>query len=153
MNQNPTLQIATEKGQITIICGHEKLDRNAIHQYLTRSYWSMGIDFATVNLAINNSICFGVFNASDQQIGFARLVTDSATFAYLCDVYMLEEYRGLGISKALMAQISAHEVMGKVRRAMLATRDAHGLYRQFGFAAIEKPEILMQINRPDIYKK
>lgn len=134
--------------------GHEYMDIISIHTFLSKTYWSEGICFETVKTAIENSLCFGAFNIENKQIGFARLVTDYATFAYLADVYVLEEYRGNGISKALMTKIEEHEIFSKLRRIMLATRDAHGLYKKFGF---EKPSesqinLIMQINRPDIYK-
>ena len=128
-----------------------KLQIEKIHAFLTKSYWAKGIDIETVGLSIENSLCFGVFDG-ESQIGFARFVTDYATFSYLADVYILEEYRGLGLSKMLMKAIVSHEIFPKLRRIMLATRDAHGLYKGFGFEEIENPEILMQIVRPEIYK-
>jgi GNAT superfamily N-acetyltransferase len=127
-----------------------RLDVDAIHAFLTQSYWSPGIPRATVARAIANSLCFGVF-WQGQQVGFARMVTDKTTFAYLCDVYVLEEHRGHGVSKQLMAHVMQHPDLQGLRRMMLATRDAHGLYTQYGFTALTAPDRIMEIVRPDIY--
>src|SRR6188768_3947910 len=125
-----------------------RLDFAVIHAYLTRSYWSPGIPLATVEKAARNSLCFGVYETSTgAQVGFARVVTDHATFAYLCDVYVLEEHRGHGLGKLLMRAVMAHPALTGARRAMLGTRDAHGLYRQFGFADAGTG-ILMEIVDP-----
>jgi GNAT superfamily N-acetyltransferase len=131
-----------------------RLDLDAIHAYLARSYWSPGIPRDTVARAVRNSLCFGVYErASGRQVGFTRVVTDHATFAYLCDVYVLEEHRGRGLSKAMMRAASAHPALTGARRVMLATRDAHGLYRQFGFVDTVGNTNLMEIVRPDIYSR
>ena len=106
---------------------------------------------ATVERAIANSLAFGVFDGPEQ-IGFARVVTDRATFAYLADVYILEPHRGRGLGKRLVETILAHEDLQGLRRFMLATRDAHGLYAAFGFHPLSKPERLMEIHRPDAYQ-
>lgn len=138
-----------------ISCDPQKQDIETIHNFLTNCYWSKGIDIETVKKAIENSLCFGAFDKNGKQIGFARLITDSATFAYLADVFVLEEFRGKGVSKAIMGAIEKHEVFPKLRRIMLATRDAHGLYEQYGFEMLSPPQInlMMQIVRPDIYSK
>jgi GNAT superfamily N-acetyltransferase len=128
------------------------LDIDAIHAYLTRSYWSPGISRDIVERAVRNSLCFGAYQrATGAQVGFTRVVTDHATFAYLCDVYVLEAHRGRGLSKAMMRAVMAQTAIGGARRVMLATRDAHGLYRQFGFAGLAHAGNLMEIVRPDIY--
>jgi GNAT superfamily N-acetyltransferase len=127
-----------------------RLDVDAIHAFLTQSYWSPGIPRATVARAIDNSLCFGVF-WQGQQVGFARMVTDKTTFAYLCDVYVLEAHRGHGVSKQLMAYVMKHPDLQGLRRMMLATRDAHGLYTQFGFTPLGAPDRIMEIARPNIY--
>jgi GNAT superfamily N-acetyltransferase len=130
-----------------------RLDIAAIHGYLSRSYWSPGIPIDTVSRALANSLCFGLYeSATDEQIGLTRVVTDHATFAYLCDVYVLETHRGRGLSKWMMREVMAHPALAGARRAMLATRDAHGLYRQSGFADVGRSEVLMEIVRPDIYR-
>jgi GNAT superfamily N-acetyltransferase len=131
-----------------------RLDLGVIHGYLRRSYWSADIPLSIVETAVRHSLCFGVFErASGHQVGFARVVTDHATFAYLCDVFVLEEHRGRGLSKALMRAVVSHASVAGARRAMLATRDAHGLYRRFGFADVAGSGTLMEIVRPDIYSR
>jgi GNAT superfamily N-acetyltransferase len=127
-----------------------RLDVDAIHAFLTQSYWSPGIPRATVARAIANSLCFGVF-WQGQQVGFARVVTDKTTFAYLCDVYVLEAHRGHGLSKQLMSHVMKHPDLQGLRRMMLATRDAHGLYSQYGFTALAAPDRIMEVLKPDIY--
>jgi GNAT superfamily N-acetyltransferase len=127
-----------------------RLDVDAIHAFLTQSYWSPGIPRATVARAIANSLCFGVF-WQGQQVGFARMVTDKTTFAYLCDVYVLEAHRGRGVSKQLMDFVMKHPDLQGLRRMMLATRDAHGLYTQFGFTPLTAPDRIMEIVKPNIY--
>ena len=129
-----------------------RLDFAAIHAYLTRSYWSPGIPLATVEKAAGNSLCFGVYEkATGAQVGFARVVTDHATFAYLCDVYVLEQHQGHGLGKRMMRELMAHPALSGARRVMLATRDAHGLYAGFGFLEAGAAKNLMEIVRPDIY--
>lgn len=129
-----------------------RLDIDAVHAYLTRSYWSPGIPRDIVTRAAANSLCFSLYEAATgAQVGFTRVVTDHATFAYLCDVYVLEAHRGRGLSKWMMRECLAHPALTGARRAMLATRDAHGLYRQFGFADVVRNTNLMEIVRPDIY--
>ncbi|SDC13763.1 GNAT family N-acetyltransferase [Pedobacter soli] len=129
----------------------ELLDIDAIHHYLsTESYWAKNIPFETVKRSIENSLCFGIYK-NQEQVGFARWVTDKATFAWLCDVYIGENYRGQGLSKKLMSFMIFHPDLQGLRRYQLATLDAHGLYEQFGFAAIENPERQMGIVIPNIY--
>jgi ribosomal protein S18 acetylase RimI-like enzyme len=130
-----------------------RLDLAAIHACLTRSYWSPGIPLATVEQAANNSLCFGVYESSTgAQVGFARVVTDHATFAYLCDVYVLEAHRGRGLGKRVMREVMAHPAIIGARRVMLATRDAHGLYRQSGFVEAGREGNLMEVVRTDMYR-
>jgi GNAT superfamily N-acetyltransferase len=131
---------------------HADMDIDAIHAYISRSYWAAGIPRAVLAKAISNSLCFGVFTAAGEQIGFARMVTDRATFAYMADVYILESHRGQGLSKWLVQQVMAHPDLQGLRRINLATADAHGLYRRFGFTALAAPERMMEIVRPDIYR-
>jgi len=129
-----------------------RLDVTAIHAYLTRSYWSPGIPIEVVERALRQSLCFGVYeSAGGAQVGLARVVTDYATFAYLCDVYVLEEHRGHGLGKRMMRELMAHPALSGARRVMLATRDAHGLYAGFGFLEAGAAKNLMEIVRPDIY--
>ncbi|MFY7997419.1 MAG: GNAT family N-acetyltransferase [Candidatus Kapaibacteriota bacterium] len=133
----------------TISTDPQKMDVEAIYAYLSRSYWAEGRTKATVEKSLRNSLNFGVFSPEDAQIGFARVITDYATFAYLCDVYILEEHRGKSLSKWLVETIMAHRDLQGLRRWSLATRDAHGLYAQFGFTPLSKPEIWMQIFNQD----
>ena len=130
-----------------------RLDIAAMHAYLTRCYWSPGIPLETVQQAARNSLCFGLYETSSgRQVGLTRVITDHATFAYLCDVYVLEEHRGRGLGKFLVGTAMAHPALTRARRAMLGTRDAHGLYRQFGFEDAAGTRILMEIVRPDMYR-
>lgn len=130
----------------------QELDLDVIHDFVSKSYWAAGIPKDTMQQAINNSLCFGVYKDNGEQVGFARLITDSATFAYLADVFILEECRGLGLSKLLMDSVINHSSVPGLRRMMLATRDAHGLYAQYGFEEVVNPEILMQKWQPNIYQ-
>jgi len=129
-----------------------RLDLEVIHGFLARSYWSPGIPRETVARAIANSLCFGVYHG-ETQVGFARLVTDRATFAYLADVFVLEPHRGRGLSRALMELILAHPQVQGLRRWLLATRDAHGLYRKFGFSELANPALFLTRHDPDIYQR
>lgn len=138
----PSYTISTEK---------ERLDVGLIHEFLSASYWANGIPRSVVERSIEHSLCFGAFQ-QDQQAGFARVITDYATFAYIADVFVLPEHRGHGISKLLMAAIQAHPDLQGLRRQMLATRDAHGLYARFGFKPLAQPEMFMTIHHPDIYQ-
>jgi len=128
----------------------DAMDLDAIHAYLTRSYWCEGIPREVVAKAIGGSLCFGLFDHGGQ-VGFARVVTDRATFAYLCDVYVLEEHRGRGLATWLMEAVVAHPHLQGLRRFLLGTRDAHRLYEKFGFVRLARPEIFMEINRPGMY--
>ena len=127
------------------------LSLEVIHQFLVQSYWSAGIPKALLERAIGNSLSFGVYEG-DRQVGFARVISDYATFAYLADVFVLEEHRGKGLSKRLMEMIMSHPRLQGLRRWHLATRDAHGLYQQYGFSALSDPARHMEISRPDIYQ-
>lgn len=130
-----------------------KIDATAVHLYLsTQSYWAQDIPFQIVKKSIDNSLCFGIYKDT-RQVGFARWITDKATFAYLADVYVLEAYRGLGLSKKLMSLMLFHKDLQGLRRYMLATQDAHGLYARFGFKPIENPERLMAVVTSDLYQK
>ncbi|HXD06425.1 MAG TPA: GNAT family N-acetyltransferase [Burkholderiaceae bacterium] len=128
-----------------------RLDIDAIHAYLTQSYWSPGISREIVQRAVEGSMCFGVYRGA-AQVGFARVITDQATFAYLADVYILEPHRGRGLSKRLMRYIVSRPQLRGLRRFMLVTRDAHELYRQFGFTELANPARMMEILRPDVYQ-
>jgi GNAT superfamily N-acetyltransferase len=129
-----------------------RLDRRAIHKYLsTESYWAKGIPLETVERSINNSLCFGIYK-DGAQVGFARWITDRATFGYIADVYILEAFRGLGLSKKLMSLMLFHKDLQGLRRYLLATKDAQGLYAQFGFEQLEHPERIMAVVIKDAYQ-
>jgi GNAT superfamily N-acetyltransferase len=132
-------------------CDRKRLDIEAIHRFLAQSYWSPGIPRAVVERAIANSLCFAIFHGNTQ-IGFARVITDTATFAYLADVYILPEHRGKGLSKRLMEQVIQHPDLQGLRRMLLATLDAHGLYEKFGFRPLAAPERMMEIHNPGVYR-
>lgn len=130
-----------------------RLDIPLIHQYLTEeSYWAKNIPVEVVQKSLANSFCFGIYH-HNKQVGLARLITDKATFAYLCDVFILKEHRGKGLSKWLLATIHAHPDMQGLRRWMLGTRDAHGLYTQFGWTLVKEEQFarFMQVHNPDVY--
>jgi len=131
---------------------NEGLDFEFIYKFISRSYWASEIPRETLKKAISNSFCFGVFTDTGDQVGFARLITDRATFAYLADVFIDDRHRGRGLSKLLVQTIVEHADVKGLRRIVLATRDAHGLYAQFGFRPVENPEILMQIWQPNVYR-
>lgn len=128
------------------------LDLTTIHGFLKDAYWSKNIPLVLVEKSIEHSLCFGIYN-NIQQIGFARVVTDYATFAYLGDVFILEPFRGQGLSKWLLETIMDHPDLQGLRRWMLATSDAHGLYKKYGFGELKHPEILMEISDPEIYSR
>lgn len=130
----------------------QRLDINVIHGFLTRAYWSIGIPRETIERALERSLSFGLYKGQEQ-IGLARVVTDCATFAYIADVFILEPYRGRGLSKWLMEVIKAHPDLQGLRRWLLMTQDAHGLYQQFGFAPPRFPDRVMEILDPDIYSR
>jgi predicted acetyltransferase len=136
----------------TISTDKSRLDVAMIHRYLSEeSYWAKGIPRVLVERAIENSICFGAYDG-DRQIGFARVVTDRVVFAYVGDVFVLESYRGRGVSKQIMRAIRDHPDLRRLRRWHLLTRDAHGLYKQFGFHELEQPEQHMEIRTKDPYR-
>lgn len=136
------------KKGFTISTDKNLLDFEMIYNYLSKeSYWSKGIAVERVQTSIDNSMCFGVY-ADGKQVAFARVVTDKAIFAYLCDVFVLDSHRGSGLSKWLLQTILAHPELQGLKRWTLATNDAHGLYKQFGFVPLSNPEKWMDIYRP-----
>lgn len=165
------------QGDYIISTDKDKLDIDFIHSFLTTSYWAEGISKEVVGRSIEGSLCFGVFLNNSQtpasegkqavpaapslklqrskagrQVGFARMITDQTTFAYLADVFIDEDHRGKGLSKWLVKVILSHAGLQGLRRIMLATRDAHVLYAQLGFTPVNNPERWMQIHNPDVYK-
>jgi GNAT superfamily N-acetyltransferase len=140
------------RGDFTISTDRERLDRDAIHEFLRNSYWAKGIPREVVNRSIENALCFGVY-AGDRLVGFARVISDRATFAYLSDVFVLESHRGRGLSKWLMEVVMGHPDLQGLRRWTLATRDAHGLYERFGFRRPANPDRWMEIVDMDVYSR
>ncbi len=128
-----------------------KLDVEVIHRFLaTESYWARGIPRATLESSLRHSLCFGIFH-QDQQVGFARVISDHATLAYVADVFVLPAFRGRGLSKWLMECVSSHPDLQKLRRWILVTQDAHGLYKKFGFRELAHPERFMERHNSDVY--
>jgi GNAT superfamily N-acetyltransferase len=139
-------------GEFVLSTDPELLDLNVIHGFLSECYWAKGIPREVVARSIENSLCFGIY-AKNKQVGFARIVSDFATYAYLGDVFVLESHRGHGLAKWMMEGIMRHPQLQGLRRWTLLTRDAHGLYSQFGFAAIEKPDRYMELHDPEVYER
>jgi len=129
-----------------------RVDLDAIHRFLTRSYWAPGIPREIVARALANSLCFGLYEGKEQ-VGFARVISDRATYAYLADVYILETHRGRGLASRLVSFVMAHPELQGLRRWGLVTRDAHGLYRKVGFSELTRPEGYMEIVCPDVYSR
>ena len=140
------------KDRFNISTEKEKMDVNLIHSFLTRSYWAEGISKEIIRRSIEGALCFGVFE-NDKQVGFARMITDKATFAYLADVFIIDEYRGLDLSKWLMEVIMSYPDLQGLRRMMLATKDAHGLYSQYGFKEVKNKQLFMQIFKKGMYER
>lgn len=128
-----------------------KINLDFVHQYLSQeSYWAQNIPVEVVKRSIEGSLSFGIYQ-SGKQVGFARVVSDKATFAYLADVFITEEHRGKGLGKWLMVTIHAHPKLQGLRRWMLGTRDAHSLYAKFGWTPLPTPDRFMQLHNPDVY--
>ena len=149
-----TAMVVMEMGRFLISTDRSKLDLDVIHKFLARSYWAEGIPRETVERSIENSLCFGVYDNA-RQIGFARVISDFATYGYVADVFILEPYRERGLGKELMASIMAHPDLQGLRRWSLGTRDAQGLYAQFGFKPVvnTRARTVMEIVDPEIYSR
>ena len=137
-------------GPYTISTDHKLLDVDIIQGYLSSSYWASGRTREIVEKSIANSLCFGVYHGDDQ-IGLARVVTDYATFAWICDVFILEPYRGKGLGKWLISVVVNSPELHEINRLILATRDAHGLYSQMGFVPLKNPERWMEKRKDQVY--
>jgi GNAT superfamily N-acetyltransferase len=135
------------RGEYLISTDRSRLDLGVVHDFLSTSYWAVGVPLEVVERSIENSLVFGVYEG-EEQVGFARVVTDYATFAYLADVFVLESHRGRGLGKWLIEAVVSHPDLQELRRWMLATGDAHELYRKYGFAGLGRPEIFMEIHTP-----
>jgi GNAT superfamily N-acetyltransferase len=140
------------RGGYVVTTDASRLDIDYIHGFLTESYWARGIPRDVVARAIENSLNFGLFQG-ERQVGFARAITDRAWYAYIADVFVDEAHRGRGLGKLIIEAVTSHPDLQNLRRMMLGTADAHGLYRQFGFTALEKSERWMERGDPAIYQK
>ena len=140
-----------QNGEYCISTDPDRLDLDVIHGFLARSYWAAGIPRETVERSIARSLPFGLYDG-ESQIGFARVITDHATFAYVADVFVLESHRGQGLGVWLMEVVRGHPDLQRFRRWLLATRDAHGLYRKVGFRSPEDPARYMEIVDREVYR-
>ena len=138
------------RGAYTISTDRTRIDVPVVHAFLSRTYWSPGVPEEIVRRGIAGAICFGIYHGREQ-VGFARVITDQATYAYLSDVYVLESHRGRGLAKWMMELVMAHPSLQGLRRFSLSTRDAHSLYAQFGFELVANPDRQMEIMRRNIY--
>jgi len=158
------------RGELLISTDRARLDLDVIHNFLTNCYWAKGIPKDVVARSIEHSLCFGIYDESTAefpalakqarpgafktaQVAFARVISDFATIAYLGDVFVLESYRGRGLSKWMMECIRAHPLLQGLRRWTLLTRDAHGLYAQFGFTPLKAPARYMEFHDPEVYQR
>jgi len=147
----PDAIVEHSRGALLISTDRARLDLDVIHNFLTNCYWAKGIPREVVAKSIEHSLSFGVYDGS-AQIGFARVISDFATIAYLGDVFILESHRGRGLSKWLMECVMQHPELQGLRRWILLTRDAHGLYSQFGFKPLKSAERYMELHQPDVYE-
>ncbi|TOL21907.1 GNAT family N-acetyltransferase [Vibrio parahaemolyticus] len=146
----PMLRDTMQGFRITTLL--DDMDLGVIYEFISNSYWGKDIPRERLEKSLRHSFCFAVLDDENQLVAFARLITDRTTFAYLADVFVVEAHRGKGISKWLISEIVAHPELQGLRRMMLATRDAHGLYEQFGFTPIAPVENFMQIWKPNVYQ-
>jgi N-acetylglutamate synthase-like GNAT family acetyltransferase len=167
----PEAPVEYVRGEFVISTDRERVNLDVVHDFLTKCYWAKGIPREVVARSIEHSLCFGVYDESPRlakdarpfdlaqgkhgapaQVGFARVVSDFATVAYLGDVFVLESHRGRGLSKWLMECIVQHPALRNLRRWILLTRDAHELYSKFGFTPVQVPERFMELHNPDVYQ-
>ncbi|HYL04424.1 MAG TPA: GNAT family N-acetyltransferase [Thermoanaerobaculia bacterium] len=141
------------RGPYVVSTDPARIDLDAVHAFLVTAYWCEGIPRQLLARAIANSLCFSLLGENGRQAGFARVCTDSATFAYLMDVYILAEHRGQGLGRWLIECVMEHPRLAGLRRFSLVTRDAHGLYRRFGFSPLANPDRHMEIVEPDPYRQ
>ncbi|MFZ0319475.1 MAG: GNAT family N-acetyltransferase [Candidatus Sulfotelmatobacter sp.] len=139
-------------GEFVISTDRERLSLDVVHGFLSDCYWAKGIPREVVTRSIEHSLCFGIYDGSGAQVGFARVISDFATVAYLGDAFVLETHRGRGLSKWMMECIVQHPALQNLRRWILLTRDAHGLYSKFGFTPVQAPEKYMERHNPDVYE-
>jgi GNAT superfamily N-acetyltransferase len=152
-SNDATETVEHRRGEFLISTDPARLDLDVIHNFLTNCYWARGIPREVVERSIEQALCFGIYHGSGAQVGFARVISDFATIAYVGDVFVLESHRGRGLSKWLMECITQHPALQNLRRWILTTRDAHGLYAQVGFAPVKSPERYMERHDPNVYER
>ena len=143
--------IEERRGEFLLSTDPDRLDLDVIHGFLTACYWAKGIPREVVARSIQNALCFGVYRQA-RQVGFARVISDFATYAYIGDVFVIESFRGLGLGKWMMEAILRHPQLQGLRRWSLVTRDAHSLYAPLGFTPLKKPENYMELHNPHVYE-
>jgi GNAT superfamily N-acetyltransferase len=148
----PNAFLEYRNGKFTVSTDPTLIDLDVVHGFLAGCYWAKGIPREVVARSIENSLCFGLY-AQSKQIGFARVISDFATYAYVADVFVLDSFRGRGLGKWLMECILAHPHLQGLRRWSLVTRDAQGLYSKLGFEPLKKPQNYMELHRPDVYRQ
>jgi len=156
MATGPTVDsdVVTEyrRGEFLISTSRERLNLNVVHHFLTNCYWAKGIPREVVARSVEHALCFGIYDGNGAQVGFARVISDFATIAYVGDVFVLETHRGQGLGKWLMQCITQYPALQNLRRWILTTRDAHGLYSQVGFTPVKFPERFMELHQPNVYE-
>jgi len=148
----PESIVEHRRGEYIISTDPSRLNVDVVYDFLTNCYWAKGIPRDVVARSIEHSLCFGIYDSSGEQVGFARVISDFATVAYLGDVFVVESHRGRGLSKWMMECITRHPALQGLRRWILLTRDAHALYSKFGFTPLKSPESYMELHRPDVYE-
>jgi GNAT superfamily N-acetyltransferase len=148
---DPEAVIECQRGEYLVSTSRKRLNLDVVHGFLTNCYWAKGIPREVVARSIDQALCFGIYDGEGAQIGFARVISDFATMAYVGDVFVLETHRGRGLGKWLMQCITEHPALQGLRRWILTTRDAHGLYSQFGFTPVKAPERFMERHQPNVY--
>jgi GNAT superfamily N-acetyltransferase len=149
---NPDMIVESRRGEFLVSTDPARLNVDVIYGFLTNCYWAKGIPREVVVRSIEHALCFGVYDGNGSQVGFARVISDFATIAYVGDVFVLDDHRGRGLGKWLMESITRHPALQNLRRWILTTRDAHGLYSQVGFTPVKSPERYMELHRPNIYE-
>jgi GNAT superfamily N-acetyltransferase len=148
---SPDTIVEHRRGEFLISTDRARLDLDVIHSFLTSCYWAEGVPREVVARSIEHALCFGVYDGSGAQVAFARVISDFATVAYVGDVFVLDSHRGRGLGKWLMETITQHPALQGLRRWILTTRDAHGLYAQVGFSPVKFPERYMERHDPHVY--
>jgi GNAT superfamily N-acetyltransferase len=152
LSANPETNVEHGRGEFLVSTDPSRLNLDVIHNFLTNCYWAKGVPREVVARSIEHALCFGVYDGSGAQVGFARVISDFATVAYVGDVFVLDSHRGRGLGKWLMESITQHPALQGLRRWILTTRDAHGLYEQVGFTPVKFPERYMERHDPRVYE-